>query len=115
MAYKIEVTENMVKDWLESNDKFMVTLAKNTIGQEAPLKQQAVQTLKFFTTFAIGCARLGLDALRDVYCKRADLYVLGLYKMGYSKGWRAGKDVWSRRLGTLDRIVTEASFVKVDY
>ena len=115
MSYKIAVTEEMVREWLESNDDFMITLAKNAIGEEAPTKQQAVQTLKFFTTFAIGCARIGLDSIRAIYCKRANLYVLCLYKMGYAKGWKAGPNIWSRRLGTLDRIVTEASFVKVDY
>lgn len=109
------ITEDMVKEWLESNDPFMVQLGKDSVGEEVPDMQQATLMLQFFTVFAIGCQYLKLTSLNDIHRKRADMYAHALGKMGYTKGWRVGHNMWGRRLGTLDRILTSASYTRIQY
>ena len=108
------VTEIMVKDWLESGDAMMVQMAKDSIGESIPKHYEAVKMLKFLVVFTLSCVRLELDELGSKFSARADLYTLGLKKMGYDRGWRTSAK-WCRDIGTLDKVIDSASYVKVDW
>ena len=102
------VKEDMVKDWLESGDEVMVDLAKGMVGNPPPSVDEAVDILRCFVTFSVGCAQVGLKDLAEKYGRRADLFVLGLRKMGYGSGYLGGFYPEMRERAALDKIILRA-------
>lgn len=95
--------------WREANDNFMEELYKAYVDMgDLPTVDEAVEVLAFFLSFSVGCRRLKLDSLAEVFSNRANLYVLGLEKLGFKKGWRTvGK--WNRERQELDLVILRAS------
>lgn len=80
--------ERAVKPWLESGDPIMVEMANGLIEQNhVPDEEEAVCNLGCFLVFSYGCARLGLVDLSEKFSKRAQLYYLGLCRLGFEGGW----------------------------
>ena len=66
---------NAIKEWI-----------KETNGVMTP--DEVTQTMHFFATFSIGCRKVGLDDLSDLYSKRLNYFVYLATKMGYKYGKR---------------------------
>ena len=98
------ITKENVREW--TVDEYMKEYGENLIGEKIPTPEEATKQLNFFLTFAIGCRRLGLDDLGEIFDNRAALYILALEHMGYK---RVNKG------GSLNQIIYNASNINLGF
>jgi len=95
---------NQLDEYCKNDDMMALFYDEYIVQGNIPSYEEVQATVRFFTTFSIGCLQRGLDSVGQSMGRRLDAYIGLLRRIG----WKSGKYLAGGRTFGLETIISGA-------